>query len=270
MADPDPVLPSADDLALGEEAPVITPDVTPDPVDPPAPADEPIVEEEETPPDPDEEPEVPPTPRENKRIQAVLKKLADAQARPVVPEIPKPGKPNEPIIGEGEYDIDQINKMAEEYAQRRYEAGAASSNQRLAETQNAIQFQTRLELDAPKVTSKYEFLNQDSDKFDPGAASFINEMFLKTVGYNPQNGTAQNQNIRYDEFVEGIVELRETLAAAKVVDSQANIASQAARTGVRPGGGTAKSYSGTDPSKMTDEQLEAEITASLAALPRRR
>lgn len=207
---------------------------------------EPVVEvesdelpEEEVP----EQVEEPVSRRANKRIQDLTRKLAEAQQQPQY----QPRQQRQ-IIGEGDYDLDQVNGMAEQYGAQRYQEGLAQAN--------ALAFSTRLEIDAPKVATKYGVLDQNSDNFDPGVAAFINESYLKTVGYDPQAGSVQNNNIRYEEYVDGMMELVETLSQGKAADSTKNLAKQAAQTGVRPSG-VSKTYSGADPSKMTLEQLQA-------------
>jgi hypothetical protein len=152
--------------------------------------------------------------------------------------------------------------MAREYADSAYKRG-------LSEAQaynNANTFATRLELDTPKVANKYKFLDQDSEEFDPGRADFVNRLYLTTVGYDQKTGTVNNQGLRYHEFVEGMMEMVEITAAGKTAESAKNVAQQAASAGVRPSGTAPAAYSGGDPKKMTDAQLDAIIAANL---PRR-
>jgi hypothetical protein len=88
-------------------------------------------------------------------------------------------------------------------------------------------------------------------------------MYLNSVGYDPQTGVVQDMNLRYGEFVEGIMEVIDLVSAGRVADSTKNISEQAARTGIRPGGSRKSNYKGDDPRQMTDEQLEATIKAGL-------
>lgn len=233
---------------IADETPQVEPTATEEPTEVEAP------EKEEAPAEPepvaDEQPEEIPEPveepvsrRANKRIQELTRKLAEAQQH-------QPQRPvqRQQLINEGDYTPEEINGLAQQYGQEQYSAGLAQAN--------ALAFSTRLEIDAPKVATKYPVLDQNSDNFDPGVSAFINESYLKTVGYDPQVGSVQNNNIRYEEYVEGMMELVDTLSQGKEADSQKNLAKQAAQTGVRPSG-IRKDYSGTDPSKMTLEQLQA-------------
>lgn len=197
--------------------------------------------------EPIEEPEAPepqPSYRENKRIAELTRKLAEAQ-HPAYnpPQLPRQN------IAEGDYDVDQLNGMFQQGTQEAYQAGLAQAN--------AIGFTTDLKIEAPRVAQKYEFMNQDSEHFDPGAAALLNEKYLKIVGYNPNNGTVQNNNIGYEEFIDAEVELAQLLNRSASADSSRNLAKQAAQTGVRPNSVNKKNYQGTDPSKMTLDQLQA-------------
>lgn len=208
-------------------------------------------EEEPKPEETEEEPA--PSPRQNKAIERLTKKLAETSQQ-LKDVQSKPPQKQDQIIGEGDYDLDQINGLAQDFGQQRYNEGLAQAN--------SLAFQTRLEIDAPRVAQKYEILDQNSDNFDPGRASFINELYLQTVGYDPTTGTVKNPNIRYEEFADGIMELVDTAASAKNADSSKNLAKQAAQTGVRPSG-VAKKYSGDNPAEMSDDQLDEVIAASL-------
>jgi hypothetical protein len=280
MANPTP---SDEDLALGElldkeeeqpQAPAPAPEEeeveTPDenqeeenPEDPEAeePKEEPGEEEE-----PAEEEEKPVSRRESKRIKQLLEKFATPQQQPQPQVEQRIEAAKKKLIEEGEYSLDQINQMAEDYRQEAYKEGVQAGQNA---SQNATLFLTRLEIDAPKVAAKHDFLDQNSDNFDPGQASFINELYLKTVGYDPRTGVAANPNIRYDEFVDGVMDLVDLQASAKVVDTKKNITKQAAKTGPRPGGTVKKAYQGDDPTQMSDEQLDAAIAASLGSTRRR-
>jgi len=194
--------------------------------------------------EPIEEPQPVTSHRENKRIADLTRKLQEAQ-QPAYNQ-PQPQRPN---IAEGDYDVDQLNGMFQQGTQEAYQAGLAQAN--------AIGFSTDLKIEAPRVSQKYEFMNQDSDGFDPGAAALLNEKYLKIVGYNPNTGTVQNNNIGYEEFIDAEVELAQLLNRSASADSTRNLAKQAAQTGVRPNSVAKKNYEGNDPSKMTLEQLQS-------------
>lgn len=210
-----------------------------------------------------QEQEKPVSRRESKRIQQLLDKFAqndEARYSPKPQQRPQQRRTSTgQIIPEGEYDLSEINGMAQEYGEGMFQQGLSQA-QALT---NANTFATRLEIDAPRINGKYEFLDKESDDFNPGVAAFVNRMYLNTVGYNPQTGVVQNSDLRYGEFVEGFMEAMDLISAGKVADSNRNVADQAARTGIRPGGTRKPAYQGSDPRKMTDEQLDAAIAASL-------
>lgn len=124
----------------------------------------------------------------------------------------------------------------------------------------SIQFHTRLEIDAPRVASKFKQLDKDSSEFNPAVANAINEWYLATAGYNPQTNQVGNANVRYADFVEGIMEMADEIAGQKVQSTTKNIAKQAATTGIRPDGSKAKRLNlNQAPQDMTDEELALAI-----------
>ena len=210
--------------------------------------------------EPEEEPDPPVSRRESKRIKQLLDKLDQHDERQMQQRQPQ-RQPSRQIIPEGEYDLDQVNSMAQEYGQQLYK-------QALTEAQAyniANTFATRLEIDAPKVSSRHQFLDEDSKEFNPGATDFINRMYLKTVGYDQNTGVVQNQDLRYGDFVDGFMDVVELVATGRTAESTKNVARQAAQTGVRPGGVAKPDYRGDDPRRMTDDQLDAAIKAGLGA-----
>lgn len=209
-------------------------------------------EPEEEADEPEEEAEPEPSPRQNKAIERLTKKLAEAKA-----QAPQRQAPQGPIIGEGDYDLDQVNQMAREYGDSRY-------NEALQQAQ-AIEFKLGLKVEVPVVTQKYPELNPNSDKFDLGRRQFIDELYLKSVGYNEQSGTVQRSDIGYEEFVDGFMEAVDRSASVKAAESSKNLAKQASQTGVRPNSIAKKAYDGADPSKMTLEQLQAAALAEAKA-----
>lgn len=217
-------------------------------------AKDPVETEEE-----EEKEEPPVSRRESKRVNQLLDKLAKAEQSTAPARREASERKGKQIIPEGEYDLEQINGMAQDYAQELYNQGLSQ-----AQAYNiANTFATRLEIDTPKVSSKYKFLDTDSDDFNPGPADFINRTFLKMVGYDPKTGVVQNQDIRYHEFVDSFMDVVELVSAGRVADSTKNVARKAAQTGVRPGGVAKTAYQGDDPRQMTDDQLEAAIAEGL-------
>jgi hypothetical protein len=211
-------------------------------------SEEPEEEPEEVEPEPEEP--APVSHRENKRIQDLTRKLAESnRTQPSQPQ------PSSQIIGEGDYDLDQINQLARDHGDARY-------NEAL-ERSRAIEFKLGLKVEAPIVAQKYDELNPKSDNFDLGRREFIDELYLKSTGYNEKTGTVQRTDIGYEEFVDGIMDMVDRSASAKSADTTKNLAKQASQTGIRPNSVAKKTYQGTDPKKMTDDQLRQAINASL-------
>lgn len=214
----------------------------------------PAAEEPEAPEPIVEEPQ-PVSHRENKRISELTRKLQEANQRPNQVNQPQSNQ----IIGEGDYDMDQVNDLAQQYGEQRYAEG-------IKQASDNTMFMTRLEIDAPKVESKYEQLNPNSDKFDPGIADYTTQLFYKTVGMKAKADgtfTVENTNIRYSEFIDGMMDAVDALASSRQADSKVNLAKQAAQTGVRPNAVTKNVYQGDDPKKMTIEQLRTKVNQGL-------
>lgn len=196
-----------------------------------------------------------PTRRENLRIQQLVSKLRRQEDT------------SQQLTGSEELDYrktleaeDEVYKRLESdrqnYGESRYREGIKQAE--------SIQFHTRLEIDAPKVHSKYPQFDPESSEFNPVAANAVNEWYLSQVGFNPSNNTVANSNIRYAEFVDSLMELADEMAGQKVATTQKNIAKQASSTGLRPDGSTAKRLNlNKAPESMTDEELEAVINSAL-------
>lgn len=223
--------------------------------------------------------------RESKRIEQLLKKFGYDEApqqRPQQRQQPtfqpqfqgQTGNQGVPqIIGEGDYDLDEVNRKAYEWAQQFAQQQMSGSQNQQQEVfnqtqmmQNASNFATRLEIEEPRVSGKYAFMDTaNEEQFDPGVASFINSTYLSVVGYDQRNGTVQNTNLRYSEFVDGFMEVVELVSQALAADGNKAAVQQVARAGVRPGGKNNQPYTGDDPRQMSDEQLKAKIAEGLGA-----
>lgn len=244
-------------------------DVPQENVETPQPSEE-VVETpetpEETPQVPEEKPEVPetneerpPSRRETLRIQHLLKKYGPPPERPA-PSNQRPDALNydEALDADPEV-IRRLEADREATGQRQYNAGL--------EQAKTIQFETRLDVDAPQVESKYKFLNpSDKQNFDPVRADAMNTLYLDTVGYDAgdaQRGippSVQNPNIRYRDFVEAQMEFAEALMADRVTETVKEVGKQASQTGLRPDGSSAKRMNlNKDPSEMSLEELYASI-----------
>lgn len=238
-----------------EEAPVITQD-EPQEIDGNVEAVETSEEAPEAAEAGSEEPTAEPSRRENKRIQQLLQKMKQQEQSQAPYQ-----EPDQSLDYRQKLDADdEVVKLLEEDRRRHGEQSYSQGVQQA----NSILFNTRLEIDAPKVEQKYSQLDQKSPDFNPSLANAINEWYLTTVGYDPRTKMVRNADIRYSEFVEGIMELGENIAGEKVQASRKNIVKQAVNTGLRPDGSQAKSLNlNKAPQDMTDEELEAVIKANL-------
>jgi len=216
--------------------------------------EEPVVEaeevaEEEAPEEtPEETPEEkPPSRRESLRIQALLAKYGEPDARP------EPRTDTHSYKDSLEADEETLANLERD----RSAYGQSQYNEGLKQAQN-IQFHTRLEIDAPKIEAKYGFLNKDSKEFNPLAADAMNSRYLQFVGYNKKDGSVRSSDIRYSDFVEAEMEFADEIANHRIANTTRNIAKQAAQTGLRPDGSAARKLDlSKDPGQMSDKELDA-------------
>lgn len=187
---------------------------------------------------------------ENLKLRELINNLKPKEEAPAAPK-----KGDE--LDYNSLDADEETRKALEadrqsYAQKRYDEGLAQSR--------AIQFHTRLEIDAPKIEAKYPQLDKSSDKYDAGVSEAINSHYLHLVGFDPTTGNVATDRLRYFDFVEAQFELAGRLATEQISKSTKNIAQQAATTGLRPDGSSAKRLNlNQNPADMTTEELYAAI-----------
>ncbi len=232
------------------------------PVEPeqPAEVDEPVeVEDEEEQFAEQDQPTEPqqPSRRKELRIQKLVERLRSNGTQPQRRDDNKPkGLNYREALDADDETIQQLETDRNSYGQNRYAEGL--------EAAKTIQFHTRLEVDAPRVSAKYPVLDEDSDKFHAPLANSINQFYLATVGYDPGSDTVQNTKVRYADFVDSFMELVEETAATRTQASAKNIARQAAQTGIRPDGSSAKRLNlNKNPADMTDEELDAIIAQGI-------
>ena len=225
---------------------------------PEAPKDEPEQPVEEKVEEPEEAPEETPEeePPVSRRKAERLEKLESLVSRLKGTETPT-SQPETPGTLDYGTALDAAPEVIQQLEADRKAATAASYTQGL-EQAKSMQFHTRLEIDAPKIETKYPLFNKDSEDFNPAAANAINSWYLASVGFDSKTDAVANPNIRYADFVEGIMELADNMAGNKVEKTQANITKQAAQTGMRPDGSSAKRLNlNKAPSDMSDEELKA-------------
>ena len=245
---------------------VIETGVEPDEPETPEPKEaEPTAQEEETPIEPEiqdspepieeEQPkevpeEKPPSRREQLRIQTLLQKY---------PRLRDKGQQQAPSQQETldyskELDADPevINRLEED---RRVATESAfyDGNERAMKNLQFTQFYNDIRFDLPLVSEKMS-------KLEPEVAKAIDQKYLQITGANPATGTVDNPNISYLEFVEAEIEFGQRLAESMSRNTANNIAKQAATTGLRPDGSSAKRLNlNQAPENMTDEELYAAI-----------
>ena len=147
----------------------------------------------------EEAPATQPSRRENLRIQQLLEKLQKQSQTPAEHKAPTGIDYGTALDADPEV-IQQLESDRQQVANQSYSEGL--------EQAKSIQFHTRLEIDAPKVEGKYKQLNpEDKENFNPALANAVNTWYLQMAGYDQQSGKVANSDIRYAEFVEGIMEL---------------------------------------------------------------
>lgn len=211
---------------------------------------------------PNEEPEEkPPSRRETLRIQSLLKKYGPP------PEQPQeaPSQPSEALDYQTALDADpelikQLEADRDSVGKSQYQAGVESTRAEI----RTSEWRTLLNIDAPATEAKYPWLNpKDTENFSPAQADAINEEYKSIVGYDERTGLVARPDIRYSDFVEARVEQARDLARTMNADTAKNIAKQAAQTGLRPDGSSAKSLNLNKPAHlMSDEELDAKLKQS--------
>lgn len=212
--------------------------------------EEPAQEEVETK-DPDQ-----PSRREQLRIQQLLKKYGTPRER-----APEPSKPVEQLNYQETLDADpeviaQLEQDRRSFAEQQYARGQQESLKQV----QALKWETSLKIDAPNVEKKFPVLDPQSSEFHPAVADAVNSWYLNMSGFDQQTGQVANPNISYADFVESFMELTQEVATQKNTQSVKNIAKQAASTGLRPDGSSAKRLNLNKSEKdMSLEELYAAI-----------
>lgn len=244
-----------------------TPDAeTPTPVEEPAPEAEaapaevppeepadPVVEE--TPPVVEEEPK-PVSRRESLRIQKLLEKYGTKPTAPPAPTVVPDTLDYEATLEASPEILQQLTDDRKRATETAYSAGLKQAE--------AMEWRTLLQIDSPVVESNHAQLNpRDKEHFHPAVANAVNSFYLTMSGYDAESNSPANPGIRYGEFVESLYELAEEIAATKVQTAKKNISKQAAQTGLRPDGSSAKKLNlNQAPEDMTDEELDAYLESN--------
>lgn len=193
------------------------------------------------------EEEVPPPPsrREQLRINDLLKKYGPP---PEVPRTaPLQGMDYTTSLDADPEVVKQLEADRRAAAQQAYLQGQQAANQQVQYNQ----FYNNIRFDLPLVSDKLS-------KLDPEDVKSIDEEYMAITGASPQTMTVRNPNIGYAEFVEARLEQAERLAAKMNLQTVKNVTRQAATTGLRPDGSSAKRLNlNQSPDKMTLEELYA-------------
>lgn len=200
----------------------------------------------------DEEPaEKPMSRREQLRVAQLLEKLK-AKDDPRESSV-KPGLDYSKALEADEATIKTLDEDRKGYGDQRFTEGL--------EIAKSMQFRTLLEIDAPKVISKYPVLDpSDKENFNPHVADALNKMYLATVGFDQATDRVKNPDIRYVDYIDSLMELVEATAGRKVAATQKNITKQAAQTALRPDGSSPKKLNlSKAPEDMDDAELDAII-----------
>lgn len=247
------------DEELGkQEAPVEPPEETPKEETPEEPSqdiqEEPAPEEQPAEPEVPEEPaEKPPSRREQLRVQQLLKKYGP----PKKSEPQKSGKDYRDMIQADDEVYQTLESDRQNVARDSYNQGQ--------EAANFGQWRRFLQYDERQAWNKYPELDpSNKDRYHSALADAMQAKYLRAVGYDGEKNIVADPDMSYLDFVEAEMEFADEVASLKVADTTKNIAKQAASTGLRPDGSSAKGLDlNKAPEDMDKEELEAAINASM-------
>ena len=208
------------------------------------------------------------TPRQEKRVNQLEQQAKELGMNKILDRIQsvrstpsqRPGA--EPLdyrqaIDAPEEVYSQLDTDRKAYGQSQYDQGVseASRNSRLDK------WELSAKIDYPLVADKL-------GKLAPEDVDVLNrEYFLVSgVKQNPDGGIEDvaNPNISYADFINARVEQAERLAARMNLNTQRKVTRQAANTGIRPDGTSAKPLNLTKaPQDMTDAELDAYIQRAI-------
>lgn len=196
-----------------------------------------------------EEEKRPPSRREQLRINQLLDRYGHPDDRKTDRE--QQGINYRDMIDADDEVIQKLERASKEFGTEQFNSGLQEANK--------VKWETRLEIDSPRVAEKYPQLDKDSDDFNPGVANSINQLYLSAVGYDKTTGNVREPNMRYADYVDAFFELVDEAASRKTETARKNVTRQASRTGIRPSGTTARTTLDLNkaPAAMTDKELDA-------------
>jgi len=257
---PDDNKPKEEEVVIDDPAqtpPAPEPPVETPPVEPEEPEESPVEEEEEPEETPPPVPPAEPSRRETLRIQDLLSKYGP-------PPQAKPAPTTRPDALDYSTSFNVDPAVAKQLEEDRRAEGETQFNAGLEQAKLMTQtseWRTLLQVEAPRTEEKYNWLNpSDKENFVPALADAVNQEYMHLSGYNPETGVVLNPGLSYSKFVDARVELSTRLAKAMTAKTAENITKQAANTGLRPDGGTAKKLNlNKAPQDMSLEELYASI-----------
>lgn len=234
----------------GEETPTPEPTEeeageTAEPVEEPVEA---VVEEVKEPEENGEEQAPPPSRREQLRINDLLKKYGPP------PEAPRtaPSQDRMDYAQQLEADPEVVKRLEADRqaaAKQAFDEGQQSANQR----REYDQFYNNIRFDLPLVKDRL-------DRLDPEDVQELDDEYLFVTGADTTKGTVKIPNLSYAAWMNARLDQTERLAARMNAQTVKNVAKQAATTGLRPDGSSAKKLNlNQAPQNMSIEELYASI-----------
>lgn len=138
---------------------------------------------------------------------------------------------------DGEYTPGQLEQDRQAYAELQRQTGINQGANHAFSQYKLDRFADNLELDKERVTLNHPALDETSDDFQPARASRLNRMYYNYIGYDEKKGTVARTDVRYKDFIDGMMALADDIASTRSSETVKNVARQASRTGVRPNGG---------------------------------
>lgn len=228
----------------------------------PAPEPEPAEEAPEPEAPPAEEEPPAPSRREQLRVAQLLQKYGPPPEKPAAPSQNPDDLDFSEVVNADPELIEDMNKRARDYAENQYKRGQSEALKAI----DASEWRTMLNIDAPTMEQKYPVLDKSSEQFHPALADALSRRYLQMVGFDPVTKHVERKDIRWKDFIESEFELAEEIASFKVSETTKNVVTQAAQTGLRPDGSSAR---GMDLNKSADEMTNEELNAAISAtMPR--
>lgn len=203
-----------------------------------------------------EEEEKQPSRREQLRINQLLNKYGNPYKREKSQAPNNDGVNYREMIQADDEVIDQLNEKTKQYGQEQFQTGYEQANKHA----EYLNWHTGLKIDTPKVHA--DFPQMENERIRDS----INQQYLAFVGYTPADpargtkASIERPDVSFYDFVAAKDEEAREIAAVMTEQTRRNVTKQAARTGLRPDGSSAKKLDLTkNPSDMTDEELNAAL-----------